>query len=380
QNFAMTGHHAISTKPTGNGGALCLNNAHSDVKDDTRVVTGGAVYDYVEKVKGKITGDINTSITEKVNASKTTLTENTDGPITVTKGTKDGHDNYTIGINSDTMAEALHVAYKAGNDEASKKVTLDKGFDFRASDDNLTVTSGENGIISYGLKADLKGITSISGPSDANGNHTTLTLTEEGLDLGGKKLTGLADGEGPTDAVTMNQFAKVTEKVGERLSEISKRANAGTAGALAAAGIPMITNLNDGNVMIGAGVGSYGGESAVAIGVSGVNTTRDISYRLSTSYDSTGKWGLSGGVGFAFGSGGEHRGALANNKALAKRVQSLETTNQSLTDANDKLQKQLDATNQQLAETNQRLGAKNDQLQQEVAELKALVQQLLENK
>ena len=226
----------------------------------------------------------------------------------------------------------------------------------------------------------MKGITSISGPSDANGNHTTLTLTEEGLDLGGKKLTGLADGEGPTDAVTMNQFAKVTEKVGERLSEISKRANAGTAGALAAAGIPMITNLNDGNVMIGAGVGSYGGESAVAIGVSGVNTTRDISYRLSTSYDSTGKWGLSGGVGFAFGSGGEHRAALANNKALTKRVQSLETTNQSLTDANDKLQKQLDATNQQLAETNQRLGAKNDQLQQEVAELKALVQQLLENK
>ena len=379
-NFAITGNEDITTKATGNGVALSLNKADSVVKDDTHVVTGGAVYDYVETVKGKITGDINTSITEKVNASKTTLTENTDGPITVTKGTKDGHDNYTIGINSDTMAEALHVAYKAGNDEASKKVTLDKGFDFRASDDNLTVTSGENGIISYGLKANLKGITSISGPSDANGNHTTLTLTEEGLDLGGKKLTGLADGEGPTDAVTMNQFAKVTEKVGERLSEISKRANAGTAGALAAAGIPMITNLNDGNVMIGAGVGSYGGESAVAIGVSGVNTTRDISYRLSTSYDSTGKWGLSGGVGFAFGSGGEHRAALANNKALTKRVQSLETTNQSLTDANDKLQKQLDATNQQLAETNQRLGAKNDQLQQEVAELKALVQQLLENK
>lgn len=132
--------------------------------------------------------------------------------------------------------------------------------------------------------------------------------------------------------------------------------------------------------MIGAGVGSYGGESAVAIGVSGVNTTGDISYRLSTSYDSTGKWGLSGGVGFSIGSGGEHRAALANNKVLTKRVQSLETTNQSLSDANDKLQKQLDATNQQLAETNQRLGAKNDQLQQEVAELKALVQQLLESK
>ena len=379
-NFAITGNEDITTKATGNGVALSLNKADSVVKDDTHVVTGGAVYDYVETVKGEITGDINTSITEKVNASKTTLTENTEGPITVTKGTKDGHDDYTIGINSDTMAEALHVAYKAGNDEASKKVTLDKGFNFRASDDNLMVTSGENGIISYGLKADLKGITSISGPSDANGNHTTLTLTEEGLDLGGKKLTGLADGEGPTDAVTMNQFAKVTEKVGERLSEISKRANAGTAGALAAAGIPMITSLNDGNVMIGAGVGSYGGESAVAIGVSGVNTTRDISYRLSTSYDSTGKWGLSGGVGFAFGSGGEHRAALANNKALTKRIQSLETTNQSLTDANDKLQKQLDATNQQLAETNQRLGAKNDQLQQEVAELKALVQQLLANK
>ncbi|WP_288301724.1 ESPR-type extended signal peptide-containing protein [uncultured Veillonella sp.] len=379
-SFAITGNEDIKTEASGNGVKLSLDKATSVKEGENRVVTSGAVYDYVETVKGEITKEFDTSITEKVNASKTTLTENTNGPITVAKEIKDGHDNYTIGINSDKMAESLSVAYKAGNDEASKKVTLAKGFDFRASDDNLTVTSGDNGIISYGLKADLKGITSISGPADAKGNHTTLTLTEEGLDLGGKKLTGLANGEGPTDAVTMDQFAKVTEKVSERLSEVSKRANAGTAGALAAAGIPMITNLNDGNVMIGAGVGSYGGESAVAIGVSGINTTGDISYRLSTSYDSTGKWGLSGGVGFSIGSGGEHRAALANNKVLTKRVQSLETTNQSLSDANDKLQKQLDATNQQLAETNQRLGAKNDQLQQEVAELKALVQQLLENK
>lgn len=127
---------------------------------------------------------------------------------------------------------------------------------------------------------------------------------------------------------------------------------------MAAAGIPQINNLNDGNVMIGAGIGLYGGESAVAIGVSGVNDNRDRTYKISTTYDSTGCWGLSGGIGFAVGSGDNRRPA-ARVVDMTKRMNALEAANKQLNESNDKLQQT------------------NEKLQQEVDELKAMMQEVM---
>ena len=94
--------------------------------------------------------------------------------------------------------------------------------------------------------------------------------------------------------------------------------------------------------MISAGVGSYGGESAVALGVSGINNNRDITYKVATTYDSTGRWGLSGGIGFAIGAGSNRSLNNVNSKELANRLNSLEKANKSLSETNSKLQEEVE--------------------------------------
>ena len=126
------------------------------------------------------------------------------------------------------------------------------------------------------------------------------------------------------------------------LTELSHQANAGTASALASAGMPQISSLENGNIMISAGVGSYGGESAVALGISGINNNRDITYKVATTYDSTGRWGLSGGIGFAIGAGSNRSLNNVNSKELANRLNSLEKANKSLSETNSKLQEEVE--------------------------------------
>ncbi|MBD8975911.1 YadA-like family protein, partial [Veillonella magna] len=126
------------------------------------------------------------------------------------------------------------------------------------------------------------------------------------------------------------------------LTELSHQANAGTASALASAGMPQISSLENGNIMISAGVGSYGGESAAALGISGINNNRDITYKVATTYDSTGRWGLSGGIGFAIGAGSNRSLNNVNSKELANRLNSLEKANKSLSETNSKLQEEVE--------------------------------------
>ncbi|MBM6825457.1 hypothetical protein, partial [Veillonella magna] len=136
--------------------------------------------------------------------------------ITVTKTqTSDGTnpDIYTVGFNGDQIATATNIKYKAGSDATAKSVSLAQGLNFQA-DANLTAASGDNGQITYGLNADLTGITSITGPAGKDGtNGTTITITEKGIDLGGKTISNIADGEKDTDAATVKQVNDVKTDV-----------------------------------------------------------------------------------------------------------------------------------------------------------------------
>ena len=134
--------------------------------------------------------------------------------ITVTKTqTSDGTnpDIYTVGFNGDQIATATNIKYKAGDDTTSKSVSLAHGLNFQAGA-NLTATSGNDGQITYGLNTDLTGITSISGPAGKDGtNGTKITITENGIDLGGKTISNIADGTDAKDAATVGQVeSKIT--------------------------------------------------------------------------------------------------------------------------------------------------------------------------
>ena len=193
--------------------------------------------------------------------------------------------------------------------------------------------------------------------------------TKNELEGQGTIATNTSTDKLAVSGVTVKQYLDdnymTRPEINRRFTEVSKQANAGTAAAMAAAGIPQVTNMYDDNLMIGAGVGSYGGESAVAIGVSGTNDDRDITYKVAATYDSRGKWGLSGGIGFSVGSGRDNP-TKPERKTISERVDRLTAENKQLNDRNSQLEAQMKA-----------ISDKNDRLEKEMQEMKAMFRQMM---
>ena len=95
------------------------------------------------------------------------------------------------------------------------------------------------------------------------GGSTTLTLSDSGADFGGAKVTGIAAGTSTYDAVNYGQLQQAYKHIGN----IEKKASRGIAGVAAMANIPQVEPGK--TFSIGAGIGSYGGYQALAIGASG---------------------------------------------------------------------------------------------------------------
>ncbi|WP_028255828.1 YadA-like family protein [Veillonella magna] len=172
--------------------------------------------------------------------------------------------------------------------------------------------------------------------------------TKNELEGQGTIATNTSTDKLAVSGVTVKQYLDdnymTRPEINRRFTEVSKQANAGTAAAMAAAGIPQVTNMYDDNLMIGAGVGSYGGESAVAIGVSGTNDDRDITYKIASTYDSRGKWSLSAGIGFSVGSGRDNP-TKPERKTMSERIDRLTEENKELRKANEDTLKALDEAN-----------------------------------
>jgi len=82
------------------------------------------------------------------------------------------------------------------------------------------------------------------------------------------------------------------------LRSTRRDANAGTAGALAAAGLPQAYEAGKGMVALGAG--TYQGASAVAFGFSKAFDDGHTVVKFGATYDNRGKVGANGGVGYQF--------------------------------------------------------------------------------
>ena len=143
----------------------------------------------------------------------------------------------TIGLDTDTKAKIDNAADKdlsnitdAGKNKIKEQITwkakgtsteaevsdADKAQDTEGTtigaDGTLTLNAGKNlrlkhdtatNTFTYALNKTLTDITSISG------NGTTITFSDKGADLGGKKLTNLGDGTDAGDAVNKGQLDKL---------------------------------------------------------------------------------------------------------------------------------------------------------------------------
>ncbi len=155
---------------------------------------------------------------------------------------------------------------------------------------------------------------------------TALTLSSNSVQYGSSRtnvtfnaggtatvLSNVAAGVSTTDAVNVGQLsagmnAAVTQAnaytdgriaaLNFDVQSVRKDSYAGTSGALAAAGLPQAYEAGKGMIAIGGG--AYGSQSAVAIGVSKAFNDGHTVMKLGGTYDSQGKAGASGGVGYQF--------------------------------------------------------------------------------
>ena len=157
-----------------------------------------------------------------------------------------------------------HATVAAGdNITVTKDTNKDGGNEYKvALNKNITVDSVKAGDTTISDK----GLEIKDGPS----------VTKDGIDAGGKKITGVAKGEADTDAVNYGQLKETNNHIDRvenqvvsntnRINQLGSRVNKVGAGAAALAALHPMDFDPDDKLTFSAGYGNYGGENAAAIG------------------------------------------------------------------------------------------------------------------
>ena len=210
------------------------------------VVTVGNGTDETRQVQGVAAGVVSADSTDAINGSQLYYT------------------NQAI-VNVATQATAAKTEVTAGKNVVVNQTTGNSGQTVYnvATADKLDVTS----VTAGGVTVNAQGV-SIAAPT-AHNPANTVSLSPIGLNNGGQRITNVAPAKEGTDAVNLNQLAGVGNALQNNIERVGKKAYAGVAGAIAQGSIPQVTR--PGATGIGVGSGYYGGQSAMAIGVSAMS-------------------------------------------------------------------------------------------------------------
>ena len=210
------------------------------------VVTVGNGTDETRQVQGVAAGVVSADSTDAINGSQLYYT------------------NQAI-ANVATQATAAKTEVTAGKNVVVNQTTGNSGQTVYnvATADKLDVTS----VTAGGVTVNAQGV-SIAAPT-AHNPANTVSLSPIGLNNGGQRITNVAPAKEGTDAVNLNQLVGMGNALQNNIANVGKKAYAGVAGAIAQGSIPQVTR--PGATGIGVGSGYYGGQSAMAIGVSAMS-------------------------------------------------------------------------------------------------------------
>ncbi|WP_367106374.1 YadA-like family protein [uncultured Psychrobacter sp.] len=179
--------------------------------------------------------------------------------------------------------------------------------------DNITTTASDSGIqfdLNGNINVDTVSAQSITtGNTTVNNSGVTIqngpSMTTNGINAGGSVVTGVADGIDATDAVNFGQLSALDRRLnsnvselGYKINEVEDEANAGISAAMAMSSLPQA--YIPGKSMVGGGIASYNGESAVAVGVSKVSDNGRWVIKANGTADTQGNAGGAIGAGFHF--------------------------------------------------------------------------------
>ena len=189
------------------------------------------------------------------------------------------------------------------------------------TDNNIGVVAdnGSNTLrIKLAQNVDLGNAGSLkTGNTTVNNSGLTInngpSVTNNGIDAGNKQISNVADGSNPTDAVNVRQLQAAVatgsnaagqqliqqvnnhvNNLNQRIDKLEDNSNAGIAGGIAQSSIPQVTRA--GASGIGVGTGYYGGQSAIAVGVSSISDGGNWIMKGSFSINSQGRTGVGAGA------------------------------------------------------------------------------------
>ncbi|PJG82641.1 hypothetical protein CVP04_08220 [Caviibacterium pharyngocola] len=281
-----------------------------DASGNTLVNVGGKFYTQKEGANGEIT--LTPATPAKVRITSETpmqLTNVADGKIA---------EDSTDAINGSQLNQVINdgLTFAGDNGEfktpLGQKVTVSGGVTDSAklTNNNIGVVA-ENGKLNVKLAKSLTGLTSAEFTDTTKGTTTTVngdgltisakdkkdvSLTSNGLNNGGNRITNVGEGKDGTDAVNVNQLRRTANNLANYTNKVDKNARAGIAGAVATASLPQA--YMPGKSLVALGTGTYRGESSLALGASTISDNGKWIIKGNASADSRGNLSAGAAIGY----------------------------------------------------------------------------------
>ncbi|MGE6246672.1 YadA-like family protein, partial [Psychrobacter proteolyticus] len=242
--------------------------------------------------------------TESITTNTTNIANNTTDIATNTSNITTNTTN--IKTNTDKLDAGLNFGADSGA-SINKPIGDDSILSFTGGNNITTTAEGSS------IKFDLNGNISVDsvtvGTTVINNEGISMqdgpSMTSQGLYAGNQRMTGVADGVEATDAVNYSQLSALDSRLnsnmsdlGYKIDEVEDDANAGISAAMAMSAMPQAYIA--GKSLIGGGVGTYNGESAVAIGFSKLSNDGRWVIKVNGTADTQGNVGGAVGAGFHF--------------------------------------------------------------------------------
>lgn len=222
-----------------------------------------------------------------------------------------------------------------------------------------TKVDGSN--ITVSLKKDITVDSVKAGNTTVNNEGVTIaggpSMTVNGINAGGKKITNVADGTDASDAVNYGQLQNVENQVTSntqninylngRVGELGDRINKAAAGSNALAALHPLDYDPDDKADFAVGYGHYRNANAAAVGAfyhPNENTMVNVGVSLGN-----GDPGFNAGVSFKVGRGGAGHEAMSKTE-MAKVINSQSKEIDALKKDNADKDKRIDALEQKMAE------------------------------
>lgn len=284
------------------------------------------------------------------------------------------------GDDGETVSRGLGESMKlSGGADTSKLTNGNIGVVKNAAGDGLdiklsseltgltSVTTGNSTLNSDGLtvnNSDGQAGTNITGSgikiaAGGEGTHA-VEVSNSNVSMGGQQIHDVALGTAATDAVNVSQLSMFADNVGGAINQLDNRVNRVGAGAAALAALHPLDFDPDDKWDFATGFGHYKNANAAAIGAY-YRPNEDTMFSIGGSFGG-GENMVNAGVSFKLGQGNH---VSTSRTMMAKEIESLKAV--------------VKAQNEKLQE-NEDLRAKVDKQDKEIAELKAMVQQLAAKK